>query len=107
MKKLVIIGLITLIHFGLSVLIVPMAMSVATAMSAEQPESTPAFQIFVVATRILHFPIISLALYSRRWFPGDWIYIPIFINSFLWAAGIYFLVFAFKKMKELTFSWTR
>jgi hypothetical protein len=47
----------------------------------------------------LHFPIISLSWYSRQWFPGDWIRIPILINSLLWAGGIYFLVRVGKKIR--------
>jgi hypothetical protein len=68
-----------------SVLIVPAALSVGSAVST-------------VATRILHFPIISQSLYSRHWFPGRWIYIPIFLNSFLWSAGIYLLLYFYNKL---------
>jgi len=100
MKKFSLIALIALFHFGLSILIVPMTMSVATAIGAAQPEPTTAIQILVVATRVLHYPIISLSLYSRQWFPGDWIYIPILINSILWAVGIYFLFFLWTIIKK-------
>ena len=99
MKKFVIIVLIAAIHFGVSVMIIPMTMSVATAGSTEQLESPLAVRTLVAVTRILHFPIISLSWYSRQWFPGDLIYITISINSFLWAAVIYFFVLAGKKMK--------
>ena len=98
MKKFVIIFLIALIHFGFSVLIVPMTMSVATAMDAIQPGPRLYVQILVAITRILHFPIIAGALYSRQWFPGDWIYVLIMLNSFIWAFGIYFLVVIYKKI---------
>jgi hypothetical protein len=98
MKKLVIFLLITLIHFGLSVLIIPMTMFVAGGLNAAQSMPTIGLQTLVAATRILHFPIISLSWYSREWFPGDWIRIPILINSFLWAGGICFMVIGYKKM---------
>ena len=98
MKNLVIFLIITLIHFGLSVLIIPITMSVAGALNAAQSMPTIGMQTLVAATRILHFPIISLSWYSRQWFPGDWIRIPILINSLLWAGGICFLVFVFKKI---------
>ena len=98
MKKFVIIFLIALIHFGFSVLIVPMTMSVATAADATQTTPKLHIQILVAATRILHFPIISGSLYSRHWFPGDWIYVPIILNSFLWAFGIYLLGVIYKKI---------
>ena len=98
MKKFFIFLIIALIHFGLSVLIIPMTMSVADALNAAQSTPTTGFQTLVAATRVLHFPIISLSLYSRQWFPGEWIRIPILMNSFLWAGGIYFLMVVFKKM---------
>ena len=98
MKKSVIFLSIALIHFGLSVLIIPMTMSVAGALNAAQSMPTIFMQTLIAATRILHFPIISLSWYSRQWFPGDWIRVPILINSLLWAGGIYFLVIVCKKI---------
>jgi hypothetical protein len=91
MKKFVIIAGIALIHFGASVLIVASAMSLATALDPVPAEPASGFRILVAATRVLHFPIISLSLYSRHWFPGNWIYVPMLANSFIWAAGIYVL----------------
>lgn len=99
-KKFAIIGLIALIHFGLSILVVTASLSVATAVNPVQPEPSPIIRVLVTATRILHFPIISLSLYSRQWFPGNLIYVLIFINSFLWATGIYFIFLLVKKIKE-------
>jgi len=98
MKKSVIFLSIALTHFGLSVLIMPLTMSVAGALNAAQSMPTIFMQTLVAATRILHYPVISLSWYSRRWFPGDWIRIPILINSLLWAGGIYFLVIGCKKI---------
>jgi len=99
MKKSVIFLSIALIHFGLSVLIIPMTMSVADTLNAAQSMPTLFMQTLVAATRILHFPIISLSWYSRQWFPGDWIRIPILINSLLWAGGVCFLVIGCKKIR--------
>jgi hypothetical protein len=98
MKNFFIFLIIVLIHFGLSVLIIPMTMSVAGALNAAQSMPTMGLQTLVAATRILHFPIISLSWYSRQWFPGDWIRIPILINSLLWAGGIYLLVMVGRKI---------
>ena len=100
MKKFAIIILIALAHFGLSVLVVAAAMSVATDGTAVQPELSPVFRILVAATRVLHFPIISLSLYSRHWFPGKWIYVPIGVNSLLWGMAIYFSVAIGLKLKK-------
>ena len=99
MKKFVTIVLIACIHFGLSVLIVAASMSFLTA--ADSVPAAPTFEvrILVGATRILHFPIVSLAWYSRQWFPGNWIYVPIIVNSFIWAVGIYVLYLLGKKIR--------
>ena len=98
MKKTVILISIALIHFGMSVLIVPLTMSAASAMNTAQSGPTYAIRALVVATGILHFPIITLSWYSRYWFPGGWIHIPMMINSFLWAGGICLLVMAGRKI---------
>ncbi len=100
MKKFVIIILIALMHFALSVLIVPATFSVGSAVSTEPPGPSLAFKSLVLATRILHFPIISQSLYSRHWFPGRLIAIPIFFNSFLWSIGIYLLLYFSNKLKK-------
>jgi len=97
-KKFAIIGLTALGHFGLSILVVSTSVWFATAANPVPPEPSPVFRLLVMATRILHFPIITLSLYSRQWFPGNWIYVPIFINSFLWALGIYLLFLIGKKI---------
>ena len=89
MKKFVAFLLIALIHFGLSVVIMPITMSVAGTLNAAQSTSTIGLKTLVVVTRILHFPIISLSWYSRQWFPGNWIYIPIFFNSLVWGLVLY------------------
>jgi hypothetical protein len=100
MKKFAIITMIASVHFGLAVLIVNASQWLAAVAQPMQAEPPLVFRILVVATRILHFPIISLSLYSRQWFPGNWIYVPIFVNSLLWAAGIYALLMLAKKYKR-------
>lgn len=100
MKKFAIIVLIASIHFGSCVLIVATSMSVASAMNPVPATPTFGVRILVMATRILHFPVISLSLYSRQWFPGNWIYVPILVNSFIWAAGIYGLFMLGNKIRE-------
>jgi hypothetical protein len=97
-KKFAIIGLTAMVHFGLSILVVSASIRVATAANPVPSEPSPVFRVLVMATRVLHFPIITLSLYSRQWFPGSWIYVPILINSFLWAAGLYLLFLLVKKI---------
>jgi hypothetical protein len=97
-RKLGVILLIAFCHFGLSVLVVPLTLAVSRALTMQQPESSPLIQLLVILTGILHFPIVSLSLYSRMWFPGNWIYVPILINSFSVASGGYLFVVICKKI---------
>ena len=99
MKNFGIFLFIALIHFGLSVVIMPITMSVAGTLNAAQSTSTFGLKALVAVTRILHFPIISLSWYSRQWFPGNWIRLPMLINSCLWAAGILCLAIVCRKMR--------
>ena len=54
----------------------------------------------IVVTRILYFPIITLSLYSRHWFPGDWIYVPMGANSLLWGIGIAIVLWFWPKASK-------
>jgi len=79
-------------HFTVTNWLVPAAM---TAAIGDGPIMQPPgfiVQATVLITRILHFPVISYNLYNRQWVPGNWIYIPLLINSILWAAGICIIV---------------
>ena len=78
----------------------PATLAVGGTPGYEQMEPGFAFKALVLATRVLHYPIISKSLYSRKWFPGGWIYIPILINSLLWASGIFSLRWVYKKIKK-------
>ncbi len=86
-----------MVHFALSAVVVPGAMSLTDG-PFMQPQAPLAFRTLVVVTRILYFPIISLSLYSRQWFPGNWIYLPIGVNSLLWAGVICGLVGLYQKI---------
>lgn len=80
-----------MIHFGLSQLIIPVTM-VLTKRSAGTPEGAGMpINLLVHLTQLLHFPLITLALYPREWFPGNWIYLPMAANSLIWAWGICWL----------------
>jgi hypothetical protein len=85
------------VHFGLSNLILPMTM-----MAAEEGAGAPdgpgtAVMLLVRATKLLHFPIVTLALYPREWFPGNWVYLPMAANSLIWALGICLLLRLYRK----------
>jgi hypothetical protein len=84
-------------HFALSNAILPLTNSLA-AQSAGRPEGPGlAVVLLVRATRLLHLPLVTLALYPRQWFPGDWVYLPMAVDSVLWALLIVGLVRLFRK----------
>lgn len=73
-------------HFTASMLIVPLTLKVGGAW----PQAADAFVYhgLALATRMLYFPVLALALYPRHWFPGHLITIPIAVNSLLWGAAL-------------------
>jgi hypothetical protein len=90
---------IAVIHFGLSNLILPLTLAL-TKQAAATPEGTGmAVALLVRVTRLLHFPLVTLALYPREWFPGNWVYVPMAVNSLIWANGIYWLIGLFRKAR--------
>ena len=92
--------LITGTHFALGRLVIPLAINRLLAITDSNQTVTVMVQLLIWATRVLYFPIISLSLYSREWFPGDLIYIPIFINSLLWGIVVYSIMMVIKKVRR-------
>jgi len=88
LKKMLIIFGIALIHLGVSKTVIAIALA-RTSGNAFEGEISMLVKILIWITKVLYFPIVSLSLYSRQWFPGTLIYIPIFMNSLLWATTIY------------------
>ena len=100
LKKTAILILLGIIHFGLSAGIVPGTLAVISGGDSVSRTPSLILRTLVIATKVLHFPIISLAVYSRQWFPGNWIFIPIGINSLLWAVVIYFCIAISRNLKK-------
>jgi hypothetical protein len=88
---------IAFIHFGLSNLILPLTMALANRDAGAPDGPGLAVTLLVRATKLLHFPLVTLALYPREWFPGNWIYLPMLANSLIWGAGICWLIRFFRK----------
>ncbi len=99
-KRIFWVLLIAGTHFALGRLIIPLVTNRLLAISDSNQTVTLAVQLLIWTTRVLYFPIISLSLYSRKWFPGDLIYIPIIINSLLWGILIYGSLMAIQKMRR-------
>jgi hypothetical protein len=87
-------------HFALGRLVIPLATNRLLAITDTNQTVTLVVQLLIWTTRVLYFPIISLSLYSREWFPGDLIYIPIIINSLLWGILVYGVLIVIKKIRR-------
>jgi hypothetical protein len=94
------IVIIAATHFALGRLIIPLVTNRLMAVTDSNPAVTWGIQLLIWTTRVLYFPIISLSLYSRKWFPGEWIYIPIIINSLLWGILVCAVLMAIKKIRR-------
>lgn len=68
--------------------IVSVLMRAATTAAAFQETVPWHLTVLARVATALHFPIITLVLYPRQLFPGNWILIPIAANSLLWAVAI-------------------
>jgi hypothetical protein len=77
-------ALLAVAHFAASLLIVPLTLKVGETLQQNPPDSL-FYGLLTGATKVLYFPILSLALYPRHWFPGQMITIPIAVNSALWG----------------------
>jgi hypothetical protein len=55
-------------------------------------------RLIMMLSKVLYFPVITLAWYPRQFFPGNFVVIPLFINSLLWALVIYTLFVLIKRI---------
>ena len=88
-KKITLVLSIAAAHLILAKLVV--ALTTHLGMFAVETDRTAALlgRTLVAVTRVLYFPILTLALYSRQWFPGNWVYVPMALNSLLWGLALY------------------
>ena len=92
MKKLWSVVALAAVHLVVSKAIVAVAMRIDIFAADTGWAAVALGRVLIAITRFLYFPIITLSLYSRQWFPGNWIYIPMGVNSLLWgvAAAVVF-----------------
>ncbi|UCF94988.1 MAG: hypothetical protein JSW39_12825 [Desulfobacterales bacterium] len=98
LKRLGVIPSIALAHFVVCIGVISFTRTMGTGAADNIQAAYGIFKIMAGLTRILYFPIISCALYSRSWFPGNWIYILIFVNSLVWGGGVYLVFVLFRKV---------
>lgn len=90
---------IAVIHFGLSQLILPATAALTSHATGTLEGLDLPVTLLVRLTKLLHFPLVTLALYPREWFPGNWVYLPMAANSMIWAFGIRWLIGLFRKAR--------
>ena len=90
MKKYFIILGIAAIHFVVTKMVALITLSVFTA-NVNETQISLMGHLLMWISRVLYFPVMTMAWYPRRFFPGDFIVIPMFINSLIWALSIYVL----------------
>ena len=99
MKRVLLILAIAVVHLVFTKVISIIALSVVTA---HVHESQLPFigRSLMVMSKVLYFPVITFAWYPRQFFPGNFVIIPLFINSLLWAFVVYVLFVLVKRIFE-------
>lgn len=91
--RLVGIGGLTALHFGVSWATFLMAFGSRMGRFDSGRPATPVESVIQVAAAVLLFPFSILAVHlPAGWFPGLWGYIPFLLNSALWGCALYFLL---------------
>ena len=99
MKRVLLILAIAVVHLVFTKVISIIALSVVTA---HVHESQLPFigRSLMVMSKVLYFPVITFAWYPRQFFPGNFVIIPLFINSLLWVFVVYVLFVLVKRIFE-------
>lgn len=88
-RKTILIIALAAAHFVLSHIIVALTMQLGMFAAGSGRGAGFLGHLLVALTRVLYFPVITLSLYSRQWFPGDWIFVPMLFNSLLWGCAAF------------------
>jgi len=97
MKKIVIIAIIAMTHAVFTKFVSMITLSVVTA-NVDEIQMSLIGRWMMMLSKVLYFPVITMAWYPRQYFPGNFIVIPLFINSLLWALMIYALLILIKRI---------
>ena len=100
-KKAFVILAIAVVHLVFTKIISIIALSIVTG---HVHESQLPFmgRSLMVMSKVLYFPVFTFAWYPRQFFPGNFVIIPLFINSLLWALFIYVLYKLIKRISMLS-----
>lgn len=77
-------------HFAITRIVSALTLSMVNSGSIHDPGTWHA-QALGILSKVLYFPVISLALYPRGLFPGNSIFIPIAFNSLLWGFSVWII----------------
>ena len=87
------------VHFGLSNLILPltMALTAQAAGTTDGPGSWPSL-CWCAQRSCSIFPWSRWRSIPREWFPGNWVYVPMAVNSAIWACAVYYLIGLYRRL---------
>ena len=97
MKKVFIILAIAVVHLVFTKVISIITLSVITA-NVHESQLPFLGRSLMVVSKVFYFPVFTFALYPRQFFPGNFVIIPLFINSLLWALTIYIIFVLIKRV---------
>jgi hypothetical protein len=96
LKKYVIVLCIAAVHFLVTKMVTLITFSVFAA-NTDETRISSIGHLLMMISRVLYFPVMTMAWYPRRFFPGNFIVIPLFINSLIWAIVIYMIFVLLKR----------
>jgi hypothetical protein len=96
MKNIFTILFIAVVHSVLTKFVSMVTLSVVTA-NVNEAQMSFIGRLMMMLSKVLYFPVITMAWYPRQFFPGNFVVIPLFVNSLLWAFVIYALFMLIKR----------
>jgi hypothetical protein len=87
-KQVLLLRAIALVHWAATRAVGALILH-QTANHVFEPQLPLVTRLLVAAAKVPYFPVVSLSLFPRAWFPGGWIAVPILVNSLVWALGLW------------------
>jgi hypothetical protein len=97
MRKYFTILVIAVVHAAVTKIISSITLFVVAA-NVHNAQMSVMGRLLMWISKVFYFPVITMALYPRQFFPGNLVIVPLFINSLLWALIIYMLSVLIKKL---------
>ena len=97
MKSTFAIFVIAVVHAVFTKFVSMITLSVVTA-NVNSAQMSLIGRMMMMLSKVLYFPVMTLAWYPRQFFPGNFVVIPLFVNSLLWALVIYMFFILIKRI---------